>query len=62
MQSANETGDTKAALNHAILALEQIEMILSGNATNTASAGNMTTMNGMTGTNSTHGSGKELMQ
>lgn len=47
-KAANETGDTQTAIGHVILALEEIEMILSGNSTSTALMGNMTSMNNMT--------------
>ena len=50
-KTSMQGNDTQAALNHVILALEEIEMLLGGNATSTAMEGNATSMgNNMTAT------------
>jgi hypothetical protein len=61
-KSANVMGDTHEAMNHIILALEEIEMILSGNSTTTASAGNATSTHGTLTSNSTYGGSPGLME
>jgi hypothetical protein len=49
--AAMQSNDTQAAMQHIILALEEVEMILGGNTTSTANATD--TMSNMTMTNST---------
>lgn len=60
-KAANQTGDTQAALSHVILALEELETILSGNSTSTASMGNMTSVGNMTSPWN-HNNSTKLMQ
>ena len=49
-KTSMQGNDTQAALNHVILALEEVEMLLGGNATSTAMEGNATAMGNMTAT------------
>lgn len=56
-KTAMQSNDTQGAMNHMILALEEIESILGGNATmmsnTTSTASNMTSTGNMTSSNST---------
>jgi hypothetical protein len=49
-KTSMQGNDTQAAFNHVILALEEVEMLLGGNATSTAMEGNATSMGNMTAT------------
>ena len=51
-KSAMQSNDTQGAMNHMILALEEIESIFSGNSTMTSSANTTSAMSGNMTTNS----------